>query len=117
MIARAVYWAAHRRRREVWIGAPTVEAILGQRVIPGLLDRYLGKTGFASQQYNGPMPSSQRFNLYEPVDDNRDYGSHGDFDARAIDFSRQAWLDRHRLLTGFVLGAAGVSAYALLRRS
>ena len=117
VIARGVYWAAHRRRREVWIGAPTVEAILGQRVIPGLLDRYLGKTGFAAQQYNGPMPSTQRFNLYEPVDDDRDYGPHGDFDTRALNFSRQAWLDRHRLSTALVIAAIGASVYTVMRRS
>jgi NAD(P)-dependent dehydrogenase (short-subunit alcohol dehydrogenase family) len=48
--ARAVYWAAHHHRREVWVGAPTVQAILGNKILPGLLDRYLGRTGYDSQQ-------------------------------------------------------------------
>src|SRR5579872_1968415 len=48
--ARAIYWAAHHSRRELYAGWPTVEAIVGNKLAPGLLDRYLGKTGFASQQ-------------------------------------------------------------------
>src|SRR5579872_7077483 len=48
--ARAIYWAAHHTRRELYAGWPTVEAIVGNKLAPGLLDRYLGKTGFASQQ-------------------------------------------------------------------
>ena len=43
--AEAIYWAAHRNRREVYVGWPTVEAIVGNKLASGLLDRYLGKTG------------------------------------------------------------------------
>ena len=41
---------AKNPRREYWVGSPTVKAIVAQRFIPGLLDRYLGKTGYKSQQ-------------------------------------------------------------------
>lgn len=34
--ARAIYHAAHHPRREMWVGWPTVEAIVGQKFIPGL---------------------------------------------------------------------------------
>ncbi|HKV47367.1 MAG TPA: SDR family oxidoreductase, partial [Candidatus Acidoferrales bacterium] len=43
--ARAVYWAAHHDRREIYVGAPTVGAIVGNKIAPGALDRYLGRTG------------------------------------------------------------------------
>src|SRR5215472_11069765 len=37
-------------RREYWVGGSTVKAILGQKTVPGLLDKYLGKNGYESQQ-------------------------------------------------------------------
>ena len=59
--------AAHPRR-EYWVGMPTVMAIVGQKVIPGLLDRYLGKTGYKSQQIpNEPKDPSAPNNLYNYV--------------------------------------------------
>src|SRR5205085_2739538 len=48
--ARAVYWAAHHHRREVFVGGPTVAAIVGNKLAPGILDYYLGRTGYDSQQ-------------------------------------------------------------------
>ena len=57
--ARAIYWAAHHRRREIEVGWPTVEAITANKVIPGLLARYLGKTGFKSQQTDQPRDPNQ----------------------------------------------------------
>src|SRR6201997_3013573 len=54
MGARAIYWAAHHRRRELYVGGPTLEAILANKVAPGILDHYLGRTGFQSQQTSEP---------------------------------------------------------------
>src|SRR5207248_547748 len=73
--ARAVYWAAHHHRRELFVGSSTVAAIMGQKFIPGLLDKYLGKTGFDSQQYDGPEDRSRPNNLWESVPG--DFGAHG----------------------------------------
>ena len=107
--ARAIYWAAHHRRREVWVGGPTVEAIVGQKFIPGLLDRYLGKTGFDSQQTDEPEDRSRPDNIWEPVDDKRDFGAHGTFGDRASDSSSQAWFDLHgRWIAGALVGAGAV---------
>src|SRR5438876_6728864 len=78
--ARAIYWAAHHRRREVWVGGSTVAAILGQKVAPALLDTYLGRTGYEAQQYNGPSDPQRPDNLFQPVPG--DFGAHGDFDDR-----------------------------------
>ena len=36
LAARAVYWSAHHRRRELYVGSPTVYTILGNRSRPGL---------------------------------------------------------------------------------
>ncbi|HJQ85458.1 MAG TPA: SDR family oxidoreductase [Candidatus Binatia bacterium] len=79
--AAAIVWAAAHRRRELWVGAPTVLAIVANRVAPALLDRYLGRTGYASQQWDGKLPPGRRDNLWAPVPG--DHGAHGEFDARA----------------------------------
>ena len=103
--ARAIYYAAHHRRREMWVGAPTVVAIAGQKVAPGIADRYLGKTGYAAQQTGRPISPDRRDNLYEPVPG--DHGAHGPFDARAAERSYELWASKHR---GWLLAAAGGAA-------
>jgi short-subunit dehydrogenase len=92
--ARAVYWAAHRRRREVYVGLPTVASILGTKIVPGFLDYYLGRTGYDAQQTGQPVDSQRPDNLMEPVAG--DFGSHGSFDNRAVSHSPQFWIDTHR---------------------
>lgn len=109
--ARAIYAAAHSNRREVFVGAPTVLAIEGQKFVPGLLDIYLGKTGYDSQQTEEPADPRRRDNLFEPLPDLAD--THGDFDRQASESSWQLWADLHRgwlaalaaIVTGVALGA------------
>lgn len=106
--ARAVVWAAHHRRREIWVGASTVASIIGNRLVPALLDRYLARTGFSSQQYDGAVSPDRRDNLWQPVPG--DHGAHGDFDARAHAFSPQSWANLHR---GWLFAGAGAALLAL----
>ncbi len=107
--ARAIVWAAHHRRREVYVGSSTAVAILGQKIAPQMLDQYLGRTGYDSQQYDGEADPNRLDNLWKPVPG--DHGAHGDFDQRARSRSTQLWLDRNRnllLLAG--LGLLGACA-------
>jgi NAD(P)-dependent dehydrogenase (short-subunit alcohol dehydrogenase family) len=83
LIAAIVHAADHPRRRERWVGASTVATLLVQKVAPGLLDRYLARTGFGAQQVGQPVPPDAPDNLWEPWDADRDYGAHGRFDDRA----------------------------------
>lgn len=108
-----VYAAEHPERKEYWVGGSTVAAILGQRIAPALLDRYLARTGIRSQLVEG-MPPTGVSNLWEPADADRDYGAHGDFDDRSHRRSLQTWLSRHRRLV--TTGAAGLAAAAVLAR-
>ncbi|MFL6661098.1 MAG: SDR family oxidoreductase, partial [Rhizobacter sp.] len=62
MAARAVYWAATHRRRELWVGWPAVQAILGTRLMPGLLDRLLGRTAVRGQHTGEPLPPGRQDN-------------------------------------------------------
>jgi short-subunit dehydrogenase len=119
---RAIVWAAtHPKRREYWVGASTAATLLGNAVAPGLLDRYLGRTGFASQQTAEKHRDDQPVNLWEPADESVDMGFHGEFDDRSIQRSPQLWASMHHRGLGIALGAAtataAVAAARMLRRA
>ena len=109
VIARAVYWAAHHRRREVTVGWPAVQAIIGNKFIPGLLDHYLAWSGYEAQQTNEVVSPDRRNNLFEPVAG--PYGAHGQFDDEAKTASIQFWLNRNR--TWLTAMGLGLAAWAL----
>lgn len=92
--AQAILWAAQTSRREIWVGSPTVLAIVANYLVPGLLDRYLAKTNFKAQQYGGKVSPDRPNNLWEPLPG--DHGAHGTFDSRARNFSWQLWADRRK---------------------
>lgn len=111
--ARAIVHAAeHPSRREYWVGGSTVATIIGERLVPGLIDRYLGRTGFDSQQTDEKQPTGVA-NLWAPADEDRDYGAHGIFDRRSKSRSLQAWLSRDRLRLAAALGGAAAAALAI----
>ena len=95
--AQAVVHAAdHPQRREYWVGATTAATMLANSVVPGVLDRYLGRTGFGSQQTAEPAAPDRPENLWQPADRDADYGAHGEFDARSHSRSPQWWATTHR---------------------
>lgn len=107
--AGAIYFAVqHPRRREFYLGWPTVKAIVADKIASGLLDRILARTGYDAQQDNGAEDPNRPNNLFEPVAG--DHGAHGDFDARAKSWSLQWWMSQHRiaLLLGFALVIAAL---------
>lgn len=107
--ARAVYWAAHHNRRQVYVGISTVGAIVGNKIAPGLLDRYMAKSGFSSQQTSEPEDPGRPNNLWSPVDDNQDHGGRGPFDKRSHGHSLQLWADLHRRSLGVIAGGASLA--------
>ena len=113
--ARAVYWAAHHRRRELYVGISTVYSIIGNKVAPWLAERYLAKTAVDGQQTDQRFDGTAAANLFEPVDDDHDEGAHGGFDDQAHRHSPQAWLSKHRLPSALAATAAvGCAAAALM---
>ncbi len=109
--AEAIHWAAHNDRRELWVGTPTVTAILGNRLAGGLADWYLGRTGFASQQTDEPEDPNRPHNLWTPIPG--DHGAHGVFTERAQAHSTQLWLATHRRAVLAVAGLATLGAGVL----
>ena len=113
--ARAIVWASQHDQQEVYVGAPTVLAIVGNKIAPRLGDWHLSRTGFDAQQTDEPEDPSRPHNLWSPVDDDRDFGAHGRFDARARAASWQFWLTRNRRwLAGAALAVTTAGALAAL---
>jgi short-subunit dehydrogenase len=112
--ARAIYWAAHQRRREVWVGLSSTIVIAGNKLLPGLGDWYLAKTGYDSQQTDEPVEENRPDNLYEPVPG--DHGAHGDFEEESHEESPQLWATEHLGLVALAGGAGMLATAALIGR-
>ena len=108
--ARAVYFAAHNKRREIFVGGPTVKAIYGQDVAPSFADWYLGTHGYDAQQTSEPVPPDRPDNLFEPVPG--DWAAHGIFTDQSKDFSLQSWVNLRRVPVA--LAAAGIAGIGAL---
>jgi NAD(P)-dependent dehydrogenase (short-subunit alcohol dehydrogenase family) len=118
--ARAIRWAAHHDRRELYVGWPTVKAIVGDKLAPGVGDWYLARNGYEGQQTEEPVSPDRQDNLWEPVPG--DHGAHGTFDERSTDTSTQLWLTTHRSLlalagVGALLGAAATKLMLTARET
>jgi NAD(P)-dependent dehydrogenase (short-subunit alcohol dehydrogenase family) len=108
--ARAVLWAAEHNRREWWVGASTAATLIANAVVPGILDRYLGRTGENSQQTDEHVTLDPEGNIWRPSDSDRDFGAHGAFDHRSHGRSVQWWMSTHR--RQLISAAAFVTATA-----
>jgi short-subunit dehydrogenase len=119
LAAEAIYFASQHKRRQLWVGAPTVASIVMEKLVPGLLDRYLARHGYSSQQTNEPEDPKRLHNLWEPVDANGrgDFGAHGTFDARASSFSPEFTMSKFRpwLEKAAVIGAGVLAGWAATR--
>jgi short-subunit dehydrogenase len=104
--AEAVYWAAHHRRREVYVGTSSVLTILANRLAPAVLDRYLARTGYSSQQTDQRVDPDRPDNLFTPVDEEEDSGAHGIFGEQAHESSPQLWAVKNRGWLALAGGAA-----------
>ncbi|WP_128291153.1 SDR family oxidoreductase [Afifella aestuarii] len=105
--ADGIYFAAHHPRRELWVGRSAYQAILGQRVAPGLLDKMM-----AERAYDGQMAAEAEIerpdNLFEPVAGS--YAAHGRFDVKAQNTAPALWATEHREAIGKGAGIAAAGA-------
>lgn len=113
--AEAIYFAAHNPRREFYVGLPSVKAIVGNKIAPGLLDHILARTGYSSQQHDGAEDPNRPYNLWQPV--SGDHGAHGAFDARAQSWSPQLWSSEHRTCLSLGVIALALSGLLVLLKS
>jgi NAD(P)-dependent dehydrogenase (short-subunit alcohol dehydrogenase family) len=114
--AEAVYWAAHHRRRELWVGYSTVQAIVGGTIAPSLADRYLARKAFSGQQVSErPVSPDRPDNLVEPQPQLA--ATHGMFDDQATTSSPQLWVATHRRMLGAVAAGGTLLAAAVTART
>jgi NAD(P)-dependent dehydrogenase (short-subunit alcohol dehydrogenase family) len=113
LVARSVLYAAdHPARKQYWVGDSTAVTLLAQKVVGPLLDRYLARTGFDSQQTDQRVDGDRSYNLWQAVDQQpgSDHGARGEFDGSAHTHSPQLWFSQHPRLAA----AASVSLGALV---
>lgn len=115
LAAKAIVWAARHRRREVFVGWPSLKAVIANKLCPGVLDRLLASQGYTGQITAEPVPDAACENLYDPCD--VDPGAHGRFDREARSSSTQWWLTSHRSFTWACAVVAAVGLVAFGRRS
>jgi NAD(P)-dependent dehydrogenase (short-subunit alcohol dehydrogenase family) len=115
--AEAIVWAALHSRRELYVGMPTLKAIMGNKVAPGMLDRYLATHAYSGQQTGEPADPNSPDNLYEPVG-GAEIAAHGSFDGRSRERSPELWFAKHKrtLLSLAGAGIGLVGAVMLGRR-
>ena len=91
------YAADHPEHKEYWVGASTVATIFAQKFAAPVLDRYVARTGYASQQTGDMGALHGPGNLWHPEDEDagEDHGAHGVFDNKAHRSSMQLWVAQH----------------------
>jgi short-subunit dehydrogenase len=111
--AEAIYYAAHHDRREWNVGLITDIVTTGNKLLPGVGDWYLAKTGYESQMTAEPADPAQPNNLWEAVPG--DFAARGRFGDRAHATSGQWWFTKHRawLAAGSLALAALVACSAV----
>ena len=111
--AKAIHFAAHSDRKEVLVGYPTVQSIVGDKLASSYLDDYLAEVGFEGQQSPQPIGARRKDNLFDPVPG--DHGAHGRFGAEASESSPQLWATMHRKPLGLAaLGAAAAAGIGFM---
>ena len=110
IVAESIHWAAYTHRREIYLSWPAIKAIVGAKIAPGLVDRWLARTAFEDQQTDTPVPADRPDNLFSPVEDDR--GARGMFNDRAREHARVArfvarW-GAAGLRAGIAVAAAGL---------
>ncbi len=107
--ADAVHHAVrHDAGRELLVAWPTIKAVVGEKLVPGYIDKSLGQSGYEGEQTSEPADPNRADNLWVPAPGA--FGAHGRFDDRAKETSTELWLSKRRpwiALAGAVaLGAA-----------
>ncbi|CAH2600530.1 SDR family oxidoreductase [Rhodovastum atsumiense] len=80
-VAHAILRAADAGPRELWVGWPSLQSILGTLAVPGLLDRVLGRAAWDGQMTADGVAGEQPGNLFVPGP--APHRMHGRFDALA----------------------------------
>lgn len=106
--ARAVLRAVHETPRELWLGRATIQAILGNGVVPGLLDRLMARLAYGGQMTSTELPPGYTDNHEQPVEGL--HRTHGRFDRRATPW---AFAIKSETVSAIVIALMGLSTVVL----
>jgi NADP-dependent 3-hydroxy acid dehydrogenase YdfG len=109
--ANAIVHAALNAPRELWVGAPVLQAVLGTMLGPGLLDRLLARTAYGPQQASGRHDT--RFDILDAPAPS-DHGVEGPYTEGAR--RHAVAVNPAALRGGVVLALLGAVAAAVLGR-
>jgi hypothetical protein len=112
--AESILYAAEHPSRELFVAGSTLKAVLGQKLAPGLIDRYLAKTGYQSQLTPEREEPGRPDNLFDSLPGDR--GADGPFTRQARTSSVQFWIREHPRLLGMSGAALSAAAVLLLGR-
>ena len=101
--ANAVLYAALHDEREIYYGYSTYKTILGNKVVPDYLDKYLAKTGYKGQQTNEKESNNRENNLWQPIPG--DHGARGPFENKSVNYSSLFVVKKHKWLAAASIGA------------
>jgi NAD(P)-dependent dehydrogenase (short-subunit alcohol dehydrogenase family) len=113
-IAERVLWTIEHQPRELLIGGPTVRAVWGQKLVPGLLDWYLARNGFAPQMTDAPNEQRGRDILFTPLPG--DPGAHGPYRDSERGADLQMRLSPHARTIAAAVGLVGLVAGGMVAR-
>ena len=114
--ADAVHHAVrHDVGREFLVAWPTVKAVVGEKFVPGYIDRRLGRSGYASEQTGAPADQDRPDNLWQPAPGN--FGAHGRFDAVSRRSTLWTSLRLRRWLVGTAIAVAAGSVEIAAHRN
>jgi short-subunit dehydrogenase len=93
IVAAAIFRAARARKREVRVGAITSLFEFGNKIVPGLVDRAIGRLGYEGQETDNPEAARLREpNLFAATD--TAFGARGPFSDEARGVPVLDWIAR-----------------------
>jgi NAD(P)-dependent dehydrogenase (short-subunit alcohol dehydrogenase family) len=112
-IAEAIVWASEHAPREMLVGMPALQAVWGNRFLPGFLDRYLARAAWDAQFVDKPNKQEGDI-LFQTLPG--DPGAHGPYTDKEQGPDLQLRLRMHPRAATAGVGLALLAVLALLRR-
>jgi NAD(P)-dependent dehydrogenase (short-subunit alcohol dehydrogenase family) len=110
LAAEAILWATEHTPKDFTPTFSAEKAIIAEKLIPEVADRFLAGQGYSAQQTSEPEDSQRANNLFEPVDASS-YHTHGRFDAYASPTSPYLKLEESkRWLIPLMVAGGAISA-------
>ena len=113
VVAEVILYAAEHPTRDIVAGGAGQAMILGQRISPALMDRFVLVGGFDGQKTSEERSADFASNLYDTLSEARLFHVGGDFSITAKAKSLGNWLETHPAARRAIY--AGIAMFLFLR--